>query len=302
MRITILGQGAIGLLWYAKLKQIGADVDLISSPRISNPPANMHLLGFTKQLAEYPLNLTSLDNLKDTDVLLCCLKAYNILPALASYVPKTPENTKIVLCHNGMMALSELKQLGVYRDIYTLLTSHASKRTGDFAITHTGEGTSQLGSVFGSELAKIGALLKQLNTAMPPVTWHENILEMQWLKLAVNCVINPITALENIDNGEILNLKYKEVIVQLCQEISQVASTQGVQISVGSLLELVYQVAENTAANCSSMRADVLNQRKTEIEHINGFVHNLGQNHLIETSKNSLLYQAIRKQEMRYGR
>ena len=34
-----------------------------------------------------------------------------------------------------------------------------------------------------------------LHTASPEIVWCDDILSKQWLKLAINCVINPLTAL-----------------------------------------------------------------------------------------------------------
>ncbi|WP_289237656.1 ketopantoate reductase C-terminal domain-containing protein, partial [Escherichia coli] len=42
-----------------------------------------------------------------------------------------------------------------------------------------------------------------LQTVLPDVAWHNNIRAELWRKLAVNCVINPQTAIRKSPNGEL---------------------------------------------------------------------------------------------------
>ncbi len=42
-----------------------------------------------------------------------------------------------------------------------------------------------------------------LQGVLPDVAWHNNIRAEMWRKLAVNCVINPLTALWNCPNGKL---------------------------------------------------------------------------------------------------
>ena len=132
-----------------------------------------------------------------------------------------------------------------------------------------------------------------LNSAMPKVLFHENIMEKQWIKLAINCVINPITALNNIDNGEVLADKYSSDIEKILREIITVATACGINLIYDELIVLVKTVAKNTGKNCSSMRSDILNKQKTEVDYINGYIHKLGLEFNIATPENSNLWQQI---------
>ncbi len=123
------------------------------------------------------------------------------------------------------------------------------------------------------------------------------IKEKQWLKLAVNCVINPITALNNIDNGDVFSENFSSTITAIIDEIVTIAITENIKLSSSSLLNVVSEISKLTAKNCSSMRSDILANRKTEIDHINGFIHQLGRDRDIATPVNTQMWQQIKALE-----
>ena len=133
-----------------------------------------------------------------------------------------------------------------------------------------------------------------LHHAFPSVIWHKNIAEKQWLKLAVNCVINPITALNNIFNGEVNSPEYSSLIKDILVEVVAVSKSQGINLDLTTLIQTVVDVAKATAKNQSSMLCDVQKQNKTEIDFINGYIHRLGEKMQIETPVNTRLWQEVK--------
>lgn len=301
MNITVVGQGAIGLLWYHHLYKAKQDVNLICSERILHPPVAMHFTDIQGKTTTSKVIASNQQALSNSQAIIFCLKAYQVTSALEQYLPLVNKEAAIVLCHNGILAKEQLEPWAESHRLFQLLTSHGCKKVDDFTIEHTGLGHSQLGSINTTQAKSNETLCKQLtqvlNLALPTVSWHQDIRRLQWLKLAVNCVINPITALNNVENGELTKASYQREIVTLCQEITQVAATQSIELKQQELLTLVLQVADSTAKNCSSMRADLLHRRKTENEYINGFIYRLSKQHQIACPINNALYQQVAERE-----
>lgn len=114
-----------------------------------------------------------------------------------------------------------------------------------------------------------------------------DLLQMQLEKLAVNCVINPLTVLLDARNGAILyNYNITRTMRLLLAEISlvfrslpelQYLPNVSSRFDPGRLETLVVGVAKKTEANISSMLADARGGRQTEIEFINGWVVRRGE-------------------------
>ncbi|KAL9086763.1 MAG: hypothetical protein Q9159_003982 [Coniocarpon cinnabarinum] len=118
---------------------------------------------------------------------------------------------------------------------------------------------------------------------VPPST----LILHQLDKLAVNCVVNPLTVLLDAPNGSILkNSNISRTMRLLLFEISAIfrrlPEVQGlpnvdVRFSPDRLEDLVVGVAKKTSANISSMLQDVRRGAETEIEYLNGWVVRRGE-------------------------
>lgn len=121
-----------------------------------------------------------------------------------------------------------------------------------------------------------------------------------WKKLAVNCVINPLTVIYNCRNGDLQ--KYMPHVVALVKEIAYVMEAEGYSTSSDSLLHYVTNVICMTADNYSSMYQDVLAQRHTEIDYITGYLLKMARKHGISLTENSHVFETIKRKEQTYER
>ena len=80
-------------------------------------------------------------------------------------------------------------------------------------------------------------------------------------------------------------------------EAVAVAAAEGLAIQEEEAVELVFSVAEKTAANTSSMLQDVLRGRRTEIEAINGYLVRQAEKHGIAVPVNEALYGMVKAME-----
>lgn len=307
MNIVIVGQGAMGLLWYHHIQQ------LIENSAKYNK-AQLRLLASNKSQHQYQqytftdhnslehrgtINYAKTKNIHAADVIILCLKAFQITSFLTGISHALKQNASVVLAHNGMGTLTELSQSIVDKNnFYSLLTTHGCLRTAPFIVTHTGIGSTDIGLLSGvNDLTQQQLLTTLLDSALPCVTYHEKIKQKQWIKLAINCVINPLTALNNVENGDINRIEYLPTITALLEELIAVANIEGIKLNLVALKQTVANVAQATAKNSSSMRCDVLAKRLSEIDYINGYVHHLGIKHDIATPENTKLWQAVKNLE-----
>lgn len=149
-------------------------------------------------------------------------------------------------------------------------------RLGDPGIVEcTGVGDIALGPREGGETATGDRVGEAMHNAGLSVTVAPDMPRRLWEKLAVNAAINPTTALARARNGAVRDGPLRETATAAAREAAQVAQAAGVDITEREAAELALSVAETTAANTSSMHQDVLAGRRTEIDAINGYVHEM---------------------------
>lgn len=120
-----------------------------------------------------------------------------------------------------------------------------------------------------------------------------------WEKVAVNSVINPLSAIFNVRNGELLQHPVaRQIIPLLLEEICNVFQNGLLlDISRTSVTQRVIQSIQQTANNVSSMLADVRRQVPTEIEYMNGQIVKHGLENNIDVPMNAVIVDTIREIE-----
>lgn len=106
----------------------------------------------------------------------------------------------------------------------------------------------------------------------PKLHWPDDFHHRQWRKLVGNAVINPLTGLHDVANGRIFqDPALAADAEQLAREADRVLTTLD-PTWPGDSLPGVRALAEATAGNTSSMRADMQAGAITEIDAINGWL------------------------------
>lgn len=240
--------------------------------------------------------------LTENDVLIVPLKVYQLRDALLPWVPLLNSKTPVVLMHNGMGGAEIAKQLlPLHHPLWLATTSHGAMRQDNHTVTYTGKGMVQIGIAAGSfissssENSEVAPLPVQLlEQILPPVTWEQDIETALWRKLAVNMVINPLTAINNVPNRAIATNKFATLRHRLCLEFVTVAKAWGYDFNPEELEEFIVTVALKTGANYSSMHQDVYYNRPTEIDAINGYIVHMANKKGINVSVNALLVEQVK--------
>ncbi|HCD7550971.1 TPA: 2-dehydropantoate 2-reductase [Citrobacter farmeri] len=294
MKITVLGCGALGQLWLSALCKQGHDVQ--GWLRVPQPYCSVNVIETDGSLFNESLTANDPEFLATSDLLLVTLKAWQVSDAVKALASTLPETTPILLIHNGMGTIEELRN--IHQPLLMGTTTHAARRDGN-VIIHVANGTTRIGPAREQD-GDFSYLADLLQCVLPDVAWHNNIRAEMWRKLAVNCVINPLTALWNCPNGELRN--HSEEINLICQEVAAVIEREGHHTSVDDLRYYVEQVIDSTTENISSMLQDIRALRHTEIDYITGYLLKRARAHGIAVPENSRLFELVKRKESEYER
>lgn len=294
----VLGLGSIGSLFASHLLKANESVSAVMAParrkRYSGNALTIQRHGLS---GEFSGQLPVTSSTQDLDVLLICVKAYQACPALSEIV--LAPHTQLVTLNNGMGVGEQICQALPKQPLFLGTTTHGARKHEQY-VEHTGIGQIYLGPPAHLKQPE-PHWLAALNHAIPDSHWDANINKRLWTKLAINCAINPLTALHNCRNGGLLEAQHLESIKGVCQEVSLVAKAEGVELENDLLLSTVKQVCQQTQLNFSSMHQDIHHQRKTEIDYINGYITMCAAHHQIPVPINQSLLNRVHQMESNYA-
>ena len=278
------------------------------------------------------MTLNGLVPLKSTNTpeiihnLILSLKAGDSVSALKCIAHRLTAESCIVFLQNGMGIVDEINERvfpdSTTRPQYMLgVISHGVYHTGRFSLVHAGLGTTAL-TILPRDIHQVkpefepSALYLLRTMTRTPVLaavgfGPTDLLQLQIEKLAINAIINPLTALLGCSNGDLLyRPSISRVIRLLLAEISLVIKSlpelQGVpnvntRFDIRRLEALVIRAAGATAANTSSTLQDIRRGRKTEIKYITGYLIRRGEELGIQCVLNYMLFHMIKTKERMEG-
>lgn len=300
MNVTIVGVGAMGCLFGAFLSSL-ARVTLLghwSAQLAALARDGLTLVGVDGRSSYHALTATNNPAaITPVDLVLILVKSHQTsrAAALAQRILK-PDGLALTL-QNGLGNLGKLTAvLGPHRAALGI-TSQGATMLEAGKIRHAGHGPTHLAYTPETK-ERITAAAALFNQAGLQTDLVENVDSLVWGKLAINCGVNPLTALLGVPNGFLAeNELAKQVMMAAARETAVVAQALGIPQPFADAGQRALEVAQATAANRSSMLQDIQRGAPTEIEAICGAVVWNGRKQNIPTPINEKLLQLVKELE-----
>lgn len=286
----VLGAGAIGGLWALRLQAIDCRVTLLAA----SPEPSPRRLCLQANGVRHCHDFATGKGNTSLSPLLVTTKAGNTKAALTPVLDRLGPGDVVLLLQNGMGIDDWLRRERPDLTLITGITTDGVYRESRNELVLAGQGQTLLGGETAREQEIAEAIARQWATTGANVSAVTDIRAQRWLKLAVNCAINPLTALHRCRNGELVHhSEALATMAAICHETAAVMQAEGVPTGADALLAKALEVCRLTAGNTSSMLADVLAGRVTEVDFMNGHVAAVAQRHGLSTPANSGLVAAI---------
>ncbi|MCZ8518756.1 MULTISPECIES: ketopantoate reductase family protein [Paenibacillus] len=291
-RVTVVGGGALGMLFGGRLAASGTEVELVvrrkeQAERLASEGLHLHESSAGKE--NLPLQVRPSVRLMDggrlpgeeggadqppSQWVLLAVKQTAITPEFCEkLVGIVPPGAGVVCLQNGIGHAEVLSEVLPRERILLSVTTEGALQRSDTAAVHTGGGTTWIGSLLEQggvpedEQKKLASLLLRAGFRAEV---SNNIQQRVWQKLLTNAAINPLTAILKVTNGELPQLPgIAHLMKELLSEGEKLAALRGISLDA-DLWEQVLAVCRATASNRSSMLQDILSGRRTEIGAING--------------------------------
>lgn len=290
MRIGIIGGGSIGLLCSAYLAEKNkltlftnrkkqADFIQENSLVLEKESTNKTIKIQAEQLTH------SVQLLDQFDLILVTVKQYhlpNLLPLIKSI------KTNFLFLQNGM-PIKEI-QNDLIGNIYFGIVTHGAQRITDNVVRHNGIGKIVIDSALANRIQ-----LNELSVKNFPIEEARDIQLQIRNKLIVNAIVNPITAIYRVKNGEIIhNAELNNLKNQIALEIFNTLQIENLDTQQ-QLLNQVNQICLKTAENKSSMLQDIENKRQTEVDSILGYLSTKAKELQIEVPLVNHFYRQVKE-------
>jgi 2-dehydropantoate 2-reductase len=291
MRIIVLGAGAIGSLYGAKLAGSN-DVTLVGRPdHVRAIEQNgLRIEGIEAQTVRVDAT-TRVEKLEPDTLILLTTKVPATATALEPVAPFVRDDTIVVALQNGLNSEAVVRKA---------LREHGVVLRGisQFGATFERAGLIRYmasGHTLLENHERSPRIVAVLNRAGLDCRIPGDMTTEIWRKLVYNCVVNPITTIIGSEVGGIVDPGLNRLKQLVIDECLAVAAEEGVSLQTDLMAEI--NAAYAGSHNIVSMRQDLLHGRVTEIDYLNGAVATLGQTHGLDCPVNGALTRIIKGME-----
>lgn len=301
MRIVVIGPGAMGVLLACRLREAGAEVNLLDYRADRAERLDREGLVLVDEQGEVRHGVAvSADPmvLDGCDLALVCVKAYRTGDVARELAGRLPAGARVLTLQNGAGNVERLVEAVGPDRVLGGITSEGATLLGEGRARHAGRGATHIGPVQGEPEDFCSRVAELFNRAGLETSLAAGVNNLIWTKLVINVGINALTALLDVNNGVLLELPAAEKLMAAAvAEAVAVGEGLGISFLHQDMLEAVREVAHRTAANVSSMRQDLAAARPTEIAYINGAVTRQGESLGIPTPVNHTLTLLVQARE-----
>lgn len=292
---NLVGDGAVGMALAHRLQATGESVRLVARMPLPDPVELVYRDGDGSSVTWSCPTASSTEGSvasgRSVHRLVIATKAYSVGEVLDAWGPRLAPGARVFFLQNG---IGFRRPGDLPEDVHALDAVNmgfAAFRSGERTVTQTGNEPFQIGDAIGRSTPAVDSIiddLDHLNRAGIEAIWTPSIREQQWLKIAANAVINPLTAIYGCRNGVLLDrAETSDLVDSLCVENDRVLQSIGLGAAGRGLLERTRHIIRATAANVSSMLTDLnRGDGRSELEFINGSLLRAATEHGVEVPVN----------------
>ena len=291
MTILIVGAGATGGWFGARLAQAGRDVTFLVRPRRAEQLRERGLriirpdAGPAEGEVVRPRLVLAEELTEPADLVLVSVKATALEQAIADFAPAVGPRTVVVPFLNGMAHLDALdKRFGapaVFGGVVLAFTQLDEQ--GDIVQLRP-TASLTIGTQDGTRTPALQAAHDQLSGAGFDTAVSDEIIALMWRKWVFIATIGGLTCLMRGTVGEIVAVPGgRELGPAMLAEAAAVAAAAGYPVPAGAVADTTHTITEDGSTANSSMSRDVAQGRPTEVEHLLADLCRRGAEHGIRT-------------------
>lgn len=300
-RVAVVGAGALGCYFGGVLARAGARVTLIGR-RGHVEAIKRDGLGFESLGQQQMIPVAASENIAEVSgarLVLLCVKSTDTDAAANAMAQYLAPDAVVLSLQNGVNNAERIR-LHLKQQVIPALVYAAAEMAGPGRVRHTGGSNLIIGQLSdhrqddATGRQVIEELAAFLSAAGIPVTISGHIEVELWSKLVMNCAYNAISALGSAQYGRMVaDPDIRAVMLAAVEEVVRVAAAKGIRLP-DDIAESAIRLAEVMPVTVSSTAQDIRNGKRTEIDHLNGYVAREGEALGIATPVNRTLNALVK--------
>ena len=297
MRILVMGAGGLGGYFGSLLARSGADVTFVA--RGKNLQA-LQTRGLTVRSVngDFALRVQACADpagLPPADVVLFCVKTYDVAAAAALLQPVVAARTVVLTLQNGVDTPSDLQTTFGRGTVLAGITRSGSTLVEPGVIVQpTTDRAIEFGSLDGQAQPQVEAVHRLLTGADIPAVVSADIQKSLWEKLVFISAFSGLSTLTRLTVAEVLaQAPTRDLYRTVIQETAAVARAAQIKVVPEIVEQTMHYLDTSGDPGESSMAVDFQQRRRIEVEAIHGAVVRHGRRVQIPTPVNATIYASL---------
>ena len=307
-KVVVVGAGAMGGLFGGLLAAGGLDVTLVDVARahVEMIRTNgLRIVGHGGDRSVRVAATTEAGEVTHADVVLFQCKGHATQAAAASVQHLFGGGAVAISFQNGLGNEETIARVLGAAHVLGGLTAQAGLVEAPGVVRNFGDLPTLIGELQGGLSERAVTIAAAFTRHGMPVTASADIKRDKWKKLLGNVGLSAISGATDLASAAIMAVpELRAVVFAAVEEAASVARAAGIDLDADETREVLLRLTDpgggGTGTAKSSLRADIANCRRTEVDSIYGSVARLGRAHGVATPTIDTLIGIVKGLESQY--
>lgn len=301
MKIAIVGAGAMGGLFGARLALAGQEVSFVEASAHAIEAISRHGLRLETPDVQTTIQvpITRAAQLSGFfDLLMIFTKGFHTAAAIDSVSHLVGPDTWALSVQNGLGNAELIAEVVPAERMIVGMTNLPADLLAPGRVHSHGEGHINLWSFNGEEASRVHEVAAVFSQAGLPCTADPQVQVAIWEKVAFNAALNSVCAVTRQTVGAVGSCAHgRNVLCSVVEETLAVAQAAGIAVDRQRVGAAIDYAVDNHRQHKPSMLQDLEAGRKTEVDFINGAVMAHGHRVGVPTPVLQALYGLVKVSE-----